>query len=237
MATLHIQDCRLRTDSPIYYATREVGRLYETGDHLHNFALTYALGLVSEPPSYHVYWSEPTYERDFAPLTEQGVYVTPASPRRVNHMISSLKFGGETWQETVFDKRETGNRPNYGRIKEIAPDSWFAFRVISPEPLRLPRWIRLGIWLGKCEVMVRGIGTLSVKHEIHTFEDALNPLDLKTMPDSYDIVPMPPNSLIKNATLTGDWLTGTLYLTSNQATETIHLPAHMAYFQKVSANG
>ena len=38
--------CRLVLHENLYYATREVGRLYETGRCLHNYALTYALGFV-----------------------------------------------------------------------------------------------------------------------------------------------------------------------------------------------
>jgi len=40
---MHIQRCTLTLQESVYYATREMGTLYETGNYLHNYALTYAL--------------------------------------------------------------------------------------------------------------------------------------------------------------------------------------------------
>jgi len=60
---MYIQSCVLRADGPIYYATREIGRLYETGDHLHNYALTYALGFARS--AYHADSLSPTYREQW----------------------------------------------------------------------------------------------------------------------------------------------------------------------------
>jgi CRISPR-associated protein Csc1 len=38
-----------------------------------------------------------------------------------------------------------------GRAQELAPESEFEFFVLSAEPIRLPRWIRLGKWMSKAE--------------------------------------------------------------------------------------
>ena len=38
--------CRLVLHDYLYYASREMGRLYETEKYLHNYGLTYALGLA-----------------------------------------------------------------------------------------------------------------------------------------------------------------------------------------------
>ena len=46
---MHIYHCRLMLHEPLFFATREVGRLYETGRFLHNYALTYALRQASAP--------------------------------------------------------------------------------------------------------------------------------------------------------------------------------------------
>lgn len=220
MATVTVQDCLLRVDSPIYYATREIGRLYETGNHLHNYALTYALGLAQS--DYHIDYLSPMYQVDLLPVSERGVYVTPASPRRVSYMISSLNFGGEQSHESLKgEKGRTGNRPSYGRIREIAPGSEFSFRVISTSAPELPRWIRMGIWMSKCEVIVEASHTLHRRHGHYVYPDALNPLDIQQQPESFDIVPMPPNSLIRNVTLAGEWWIG----------EALRIPADMAYLR------
>lgn len=226
MVSAYVQDCWLRADGPIYYTTREIGRLYETGDHIHNFALTYALGFATAP--YHINEQRPTYQADLAIVTAQNIYITPATPRRVTHTISSLKFGGEHWQEKERKKSETGNVPNYGRIKEIAPGSEFSFWVISSEPVHVVRWIRLGLWMTKCEVQVLAAGTVPEKQGTYQYGDALNPLDLDATLLAFDIVPMPPNSLIRNATVTGQWLIGRL---SGQPSD-VHLPARMSYLRQ-----
>lgn len=41
-----IYRCTLELHDSLHFATREIGRLYETEPVLHNYALTYALGLV-----------------------------------------------------------------------------------------------------------------------------------------------------------------------------------------------
>ena len=42
----HIYRCELELHDSLYFATREIGRLYETEAIVHNYALCYALGLV-----------------------------------------------------------------------------------------------------------------------------------------------------------------------------------------------
>ncbi len=41
----HLYRCTIELHDSLYYATREIGRLYETEPILHNYALCYALGL------------------------------------------------------------------------------------------------------------------------------------------------------------------------------------------------
>jgi CRISPR-associated protein Csc1 len=221
MSSAIVYDCLLRADSPIYYATREIGRLYETGDHLHNFALTYALGLAAT--AYHIDHQVPTYAEDLALVNARGIYVTPATPIWVQHSVSTIKFGGETHHEIPLDKNK--NYPNYGRIKEIAPGSRFSFQVIARQLVKVPRWIRLGIWMSKCEVIISRTIETTKRGGQYTYTNALNPLDLDGELVSFDIVPMPPNSLIRNVTYNGQWLVG----------EGIRLPAGMTYLRGYNA--
>jgi len=229
---MYIQSCLLRADGPIYYATREIGRLYETGDHLHNYALTYVLGFARS--AYHADSLSPTYREQLGEVSTRGVYVTPGTPRHVEHMISSLKFGKETWHEDPGAKK-TGNYPRYGRIKEIAPGSEFAFYVLSPAPLPIPHWVRVGVWMTKCEVTVTAAGFVNEsvdRADVVTW--ALNPLDLATEPRAFDIVPMPPNSLIRHTQLIGRWWTGEL---AGERSEKVSIPSNMSYLSQYTGIG
>ncbi|MFM6191875.1 type I-D CRISPR-associated protein Cas5/Csc1, partial [Planktothrix sp.] len=44
-----IYRCTIELHDSLYFATREIGRLYETEPILHNYALCYALGLIDNP--------------------------------------------------------------------------------------------------------------------------------------------------------------------------------------------
>ena len=92
-----IYHCELELHDSLYFATREIGRLYETEPIIHNYALCYALGLVdsqiyattvAEEDSYRYFCQEqvPKYEQHLTPLNQQGIYVTPA--RAINHFAA-----------------------------------------------------------------------------------------------------------------------------------------------------
>lgn len=136
---MHLYACHLTLHEPLFFATREMGRLYETGRYLHNYALTYALGLVQAP------WFNaeqiPRYPQDLAPLNG-AVYVTPAMPERAIFQLATFKYGEEVLH--VEMRQAERNTPSFGRAKELGPESTFQCYVLSEQPLKLPRWIRLG---------------------------------------------------------------------------------------------
>ena len=63
---MFVSRCHLTLHDTLFYATREMGRLYETGKYLHNYGLTYALGLV-QAPSFHAN-QVPNYATHLEPL-------------------------------------------------------------------------------------------------------------------------------------------------------------------------
>ncbi|NEO27825.1 MAG: type I-D CRISPR-associated protein Cas5/Csc1, partial [Kamptonema sp. SIO4C4] len=87
---MYIYQCRIELHDSLYFATREIGRLYETEPILHNYALCYALGLVDShyyqtrvpsPEKEYRYFCAtqvPQYEAHLTTLNEQNIYVTPA---------------------------------------------------------------------------------------------------------------------------------------------------------------
>ncbi|WP_287128899.1 type I-D CRISPR-associated protein Cas5/Csc1 [Candidatus Cyanaurora vandensis] len=213
----HIYKCQLELHDSLYYATREIGRLYETEPILHNYALAYALGLVDSerhgtqvPPEqgYHYFCAEqvPRYEAHLAPLNRQGIYVTPA--RALNHtaVLHTWKYANNNYH--VEMEKTQKNIPSFGRAKEIATESIFEFFVISTAPLVLPRWVRLGKWLSKAMVSrVEHEAQPSPNPQNFTCSHPLNPLDVMFQHQvfAYDVLNMPPVSLIQNVQLRGHY--------------------------------
>lgn len=230
----HIYRCTLELHDSMYFATREIGRLYETEPILHNYGLCYALGLVdsdrhsttvSEEHSYRYFCPEqvPKYEAHLTPLNQQGIYVTPA--RAVSHatVLNTWKYANNNYH--VEMEKTQKNIPSFGRAKEIAPESQFECFIISEKPLVLPKWIRLGKWASKAEVFVEELEKSKLCQEAEfTYPYPLNPLDVMFTNQvfSYDTVNMPPVSLIRNVRIRGE------YYTSGNAKD-FKLPAQMQY--------
>jgi CRISPR-associated protein Csc1 len=230
-----IYRCTIELHDHLYYATREIGRLYETEPILHNYALCYALGLVDsdryatrvpEADEYRYFCPEqvPKYEAHLTPLNQQGIYVTPARAVKHGAVLHTWKYANNHYH--VEMEKTQKNIPSFGRAKEIAAESEFECFVISREAIELPKWIRLGKWMSKAAV------TVSEPLEFTNFtgdfvcEYPLNPLDVMFTHQvvSYDTLNMPPVSLIRNAR----FLNAAHYRVS-VGKGTFAIPANMAY--------
>lgn len=201
---MHIYRCTLTLHESLYYATREMGTLYETGQYLHNYALSYALFHTTRIQSpYFCASYRPTYAADLAPLTQAGIYVTPAMPLSIDYLLATWKIG----QVSYYRKSEQFGGRNYpaniGRAKELAPESTFRCFVLSAQPLRLPRWVRLGKWHSKTLVEAPEL-ELTQQTGDYLAACPLNPLDLPAGTlRAFDIITMPPASLVANARCAG----------------------------------
>lgn len=227
----HIYRCTLELHDSLYFATREIGRLYETEPVLHNYALCYALGLVdsdrhattvSPEHTYRYFCPEqvPQYEAHLTPLNRQGIYVTPA--RAVSHatVLHTWKYASNNYH--VEMEKTQKNIPSFGRAKEVAPESQFECFVLSEKPLSLPKWVRLGKWSSKAEVCLEELRNSQLHQDGEfTCPHPLNPLDVMFTHQvlSYDTVNMPPVSLIRNVRLRGQYY----------EVEGLRLPARMSY--------
>lgn len=100
---------------------------YETGRYLHNYGLTYALGLAVAP--YHNRSAVPTYGEDFAALNAQGIYVLPAKPLAVSFQLTTFKYADNRYH--VQMAQSSRNTPTFGRAKELATGSRFQFVILS----------------------------------------------------------------------------------------------------------
>lgn len=211
-----IYRCQLELHDSLYFATREIGRLYETEPIIHNYALCYALGLVdsetysttvSEEHSYRYFCPEqiPKYEQHLTPLNQQGIYVTPARAFSHSSTLNTWKYANNNYH--VEMEKTQKNIPSFGRAKEIAPESKFEFFIISEKPLKLPKWIRLGKWMSKAELKTEEIPKFERKNGEFICSHPLNPLDVifSHQVISYDVVNMPPVSLIQNVKINGQY--------------------------------
>ncbi|MFM6311581.1 MAG: type I-D CRISPR-associated protein Cas5/Csc1 [Dolichospermum sp.] len=210
----------LTLQDPVYFATRELGRLYITEQYLHNYALTYALGLAKS--SYYDAEHIPHYEKDLEPLNRQGIYITPARPLQSAYVTHTYKWANLNYH--VKMEPISKNIPTYGRIREIAPESQFEFFVISQKEIKLPKWIRLGKWMSKSEITVEKLPPPKTKTDLFTCTHPLNPLDVMFTNQviSYDVVNMPPVSLIQNVQMRGEYY----YF---DAVKNVKIPKEMQY--------
>jgi CRISPR-associated protein Csc1 len=211
--------CMLELHDSLYFATREIGRLYETEPVLHNYALSYVLGFVdsdryhttvSEEHAYRYFCAEqvPKYEEHLTPLNQQGIYVTPARAIRHTSVLNTWKYADNRYH--VEMKQTERNIPSFGRTKEIAPESQFEFFIISEKAIALPKWVRIGKWASKAELTYEEMPQIQ-HHQVAEFAVPflLNPLDVMFSNQvlSYDVVNMPPVSLIRNVRMRGEFYT------------------------------
>jgi CRISPR-associated protein Csc1 len=211
-----IYRCQIELHDSLYFATREIGRLYETEPVIHNYALCYALGLVdsaiysttvAEEHSYRYFCPEqiPKYEQHLTALNQQEIYVTPARSLFHSSTLNTWKYANNNYH--VEMEKTQKNIPSFGRTKEIAPESKFEFFIISEKPLKLAKWIRLGKWMSKAELKIQEQKEVkrSQSETDIIFPYMLNPLDVMFSHQviSYDVVNMPPVSLIQNVKMLG----------------------------------
>lgn len=214
---MHIYRLCLTLQDPLYFSTRELGRLYATERYLHNYALTYALRLAQS--SYHDAEHVPHYQADLEPLNQKGIYVTPARPVDSAYVTHTYKWAN--LNSHVEMEQISKNIPTYGRIRELAPESIFEAYVVTSTPIELPVWIRLGKWMSKAHIAAQEMPKPKQSEGEFTFSHPLNPLDVMFTHQvlSYDTVNMPPVSLIRNVRLRGQYY----------EFEGVKIPARMSY--------
>lgn len=214
--------CTLTLHDNVFFATREMGILYETEKYLHNWALSFALfeteyipkpyrlqGAIAQKPSY----LDASQEQNLLHLNQAGIYVFPALPLKWSYQVNTFKAAQVNYygvSKQFGDKGANRNYPiNYGRAKELAVGSKYRIYIIAPEALKIPHWIRLGKWSSKIRVEAKPIpeSALVLKSGQYTCGHPLNPLDLpsSTRLLLYNRIVMPPVSLVSQAQLTGEY--------------------------------
>jgi CRISPR-associated protein Csc1 len=232
----YLARCRMTLHDNLYYASHEFGRFYETEKYLHNYGLTYALGLVRPAPPYFNGSQEPRYREELHPARVGRCYVTPAYPLRVDFAFVTFKMATVPYYS--FTPQENRNRVLFGRAKELAPGSTFEFFVLADEQVQLPRWIRLGKWMAKAEVMYKWyeVGSKAAERvelrQPRLVNCPINPLDIPhDRLATFDIVFMPPASLLTNVRVIGPCcrLVADEFFHDSKKQET-YVPLQMSYF-------
>src|SRR5579871_994751 len=173
-----------------YFATREVGILYETEPLIGNYALAYALGLCNAPYN----WSgPPRYKIDLIPLNEQGLYVTPGTfvPETLRYAFSQFNALTDTYYSR-FDqnaiatsptkKARPANFPQSGKIRMLVRESKARFFLLNSQEasLRFPSYIRLGKFNSKARIEWERLTLVAEQPEEgeHVIDFLLNAVDL-----------------------------------------------------------
>jgi CRISPR-associated protein Csc1 len=214
--------CNLTLHDNVFFATREMGILYETEKYLHNWALSYALfeathipkpyrlqGAIAQRPGY----LEADNEQNLLTLNEAGIYVFPALPIQWSYQVNTFKAAQVNYygkSKQFGDKGADRNYPiNYGRAKELAVGSTYRTYIIAPATIQIPRWIRLGKWAAKIQVDIKPIPISGIRQLSgeYTSDHPLNPIDLpsSTRLLLYNRIVMPPVSLVSQARLSGNY--------------------------------
>lgn len=217
-----IYRCNLTLHDNVFFATREMGILYETEKYLHNWALSFALfeathipkpyrlqGAIAQRPGY----LEADNEQNLLTLNQAGIYVFPALPLQWSYQVNTFKaaqvpYYGKSKQ--FGDKGADRNYPiNYGRAKELAVGSTYRTYIIAPETIQIPHWIRLGKWAAKIQVDANPIPVNGIQQRSgeYTCNHPLNPIDLpgSTRLLLYNRIVMPPASLVSQSQISGDY--------------------------------
>ncbi len=215
-----LYQCTLTLHDNLFFATREMGTLYETEKYLHNWALSYAIFEVEYIPKPYRLQGEsaqkPGYldesnERNLLHLNSAGIYVFPALPIQWVYQVNTFKAAQVNYYGKSKQFGEEGARRNYptnfGRAKELAVGSQYRTYIIAPDGVKIPRWIRLSKWATKIQVEAIAISEIQARSGEYTCLHPLNPLDLPRSSRLllYNRIVMPPVSLVSQARLLGDY--------------------------------
>ena len=228
---------------PIFFASRELSDTYYTEGVIGNYALAYALGWASSP--YRLIGKDteyPKYIEDLTSLENQG-YILPAWP--ANHTVS-FRFerfnalSDSNWylmsRNRVATERKdlplarqlalsgkipnsfrASNYPQTGRLRIIERGNRFRTLVFGDG--HLPDYIRVGKFMSKVRVEV--LETVIVTalpegvYDCHTYLNSADlPPGLSLL--SFDLISIPPASLLKNLRFRGPaWQVGDYTIPAN----------------------
>jgi|YNPMSStandDraft_2_1061718.scaffolds.fasta_scaffold25062_2 CRISPR-associated protein Csc1 len=241
---MYIYLCRLVAHEGVFFASKEVSQMYITMPYVGNYALTYALGLANVQ---YLGREKPSYKQD---ISCRDIYVYPAKFIVCNWTLSSFNATGEGYylkmgRNVVIDSamlhRATKsqirayNSPQIGQFKLIGPESEAIFFVKSTGPIDFPKFVRLGKFMSKCELIWQKLdydkkaGEFFCKHPINPVDLSKDRYTLK----GFNVVSIKPVPLIENVRAEGEYTEFDVQLEGS--TEIFQIPIEVAYFSGMEA--
>jgi len=223
-----------------YFASREVGILYQTEPLIGNYALAYALGLCNAPYDWN---GPPRYKMDLGPLNERGIYLTPGTftPETLRYAFSQFNAQTDSYFSR-FDQNAIGtnpgkkaraaNFPQSGKIRMLGRESRANFFLLNLYQAQwsLPDYIRLGKFNSKAHIVWEQLSLESEQPEERSeaLDFLLNAADLPPVLvgnmrafSIYNIYPAP--------LLSRCHLKGAFWHCKSKAGKSIFLPAGMRF--------
>ncbi len=211
---------------PIFFASRELSDTYYTEGAIGNYALAYALGWARSP--YRLTSQEsgkPRYVEDLTPLNAE-CYILPAWSAQGSATFRLERFNALSdsyWYSMTNNRVATAredslrvrkgekpstfrpsNFPQTGKLRMIERGNYFHTLVFGDR--ELPDYIRVGKFMSK--VRVKTLQNMSVESlpmgeysSTAFFSTADLPTDLSYL--SFDLISMPPTSLVRNLRFRG----------------------------------
>ena len=182
----------------LFFATVERGKVYETGMFVHNYALTYALGLVkAESYTYSNLQQQPLYQDELTPLNGI-VYLTPAAPiKDVSHRLVQWNTLPEGY--AFPGKPPSIGYPDWGFVRVLRPQGEFKFYLILHESNNInphldnllagrPLRVRLGKFNGKAKITLTKADKITEKTGEFRSNTLLNWRDISADPWVCDVI-------------------------------------------------
>jgi CRISPR-associated protein Csc1 len=225
----------------VFYATIERGKVYETGAFIHNYALTYALGLVrGETYTYAQLKQSPHYQAELTPLNGR-VYLTPGTPQRVAHRLVQWNTVSEGY--AFPGKAPSIGYPDWGFARVLCPGCVFTCYVLVQDGVPLPAapalhdllagWtarVRLGKFPGKARLRLEAASRVTERKGVFRTDALLNWRDLEIDPLVCDVLPTSlPTRLIHRA----HFDEGTFY-EAHFGEDVVQLPVAMGFLARPS---
>jgi CRISPR-associated protein Csc1 len=221
---MRVFEGKLELHEPTYFASREIGILFQTEPVIGNYALTYALGLCSAPYGFRrggPWDGGPRYKQDLEPLNGRGLYVTPATfdAGQLTFTVGQFNAQADSYysrfgQNSIIVQRNiardpTTNVPQSGRLRLLGIHSRATFFLLAEQSVpRLPAYIRLGKFNSKARIEWQERAASREQRDTATVRHYLNPADLPNLEAlrAFDVLAVPPVPLIRNAQLGGEFV-------------------------------
>lgn len=223
----------------VFFATVERGKVYETGAFLHNYALAYALRLVTGGTyTYQQQQQIPHYEEELSPLNGR-VYLTPGGPLRAAHRLVQWNTLRDAY--AFPGKPPSLGYPDWGFARVLRPGARFRFYVLAsarslPDAPALQDLIagrtvraRFGKFAGKALLRAEPAQSVTCKEGPFHSQEYLNWQDLADDPVACDVVAASlPTRLLSQARFEGP------HYVARFSDGTVCLPAEMGFLARPS---